>query len=195
MLCSVVTTLVHVEGTFGLALFVANLAVKHLALVLMDIPNVNFESVFSWILSSAVWAWEIFETYKEFMKSVLCLRFVVTATVWFQGGCKGITQNFHNNIFLPQSEQQRPADVIIKLILCRPMVGAHVNFQGIQTFCWFLTNLTVEGYAGVLVNISYMGLKNIWSWKMFSAVATWGPWKHQGDISKSSNEHRNWFYK
>ena len=40
-------TLVHVEGTFGLALFVANLAVKHLALVLMDIPNVNFESVFS----------------------------------------------------------------------------------------------------------------------------------------------------
>ena len=47
MLCSVVTTLVHVEGTFGLALFVANLAVKHLALVLMDIPNVNFKSVLS----------------------------------------------------------------------------------------------------------------------------------------------------
>ena len=47
MLCSVVTTLVHVEGTFGLALFVANLAVEHLALVLMDIPYVNFESVFS----------------------------------------------------------------------------------------------------------------------------------------------------
>ena len=41
------------------------------------------------------------------------------------------------------------------------MVGAHVNFQDIQTFCWFLTNLTVEGYASVLVNISYMGLKNI----------------------------------
>ena len=41
------------------------------------------------------------------------------------------------------------------------MVGAHVNFQGIQTFCWLLTNLTVEGYASVLVNISYMGLKNI----------------------------------
>ena len=74
---------------------------------------------------------------------------------------KEITQNFQNNICLPQSNQQRPADVIIKLILCRPMVGAHVNFQGIQTFCWFLTNLTVEGYASVLVNISYMGLKNI----------------------------------
>ena len=192
MLCSVVTTLVHVEGTFGLALFVANLAVKHLALVLMDIPNVNFESVFSWILSSAVWAWEIFETYKEYMKSVLCLRFVVTAIVWFQGGYKEITQNFHNSICLPQSEQQRLADVIIKLKLCRPMVGAHVNFKGIQTFCWLLTNLTVEGYASVLVNISYMGLKNIWSWKMFSAVATWGPWKHQGDISKSSIEHQNW---
>ena len=56
MLCSVVTTLVHVEGTSGLALFVANLAVKHLALVLMDIPDMNFESVFSRILSSAVWA-------------------------------------------------------------------------------------------------------------------------------------------
>ena len=95
------------------------------------------------------------------MKSVLCLRFVVTATVLFQGGCKEITQNFYNNICLPQSEQQRPADVIIKLILCRPMIGAHVNFKGIQTFCWLLTNLTVEGYASVLVNISYMGLKNI----------------------------------
>ena len=115
MLCSVVTTLVHVEGTFGLALFVANLAVKHLALVLMDIPYVNFESVFSWILSSAVWAWEIFETYKEYMKSVLCLRFMVTATVWFQGGCKEIIQNFQNNICLPQSEHQRLANVIIKL--------------------------------------------------------------------------------
>ena len=56
MLCSVVTTLVHVKGTFGLALFVANLAVEYLALVLMDIPYVNFESVFSRILSSAVWA-------------------------------------------------------------------------------------------------------------------------------------------
>ena len=41
------------------------------------------------------------------------------------------------------------------------MVGAHVNFKGIQTFCWLLTNLTVEGYASVLMNISYMGLKNI----------------------------------
>ena len=47
MLCSVVTTLVHVEGTFGLALFVANLAVEYLALVLMDIPDMNCEGVFS----------------------------------------------------------------------------------------------------------------------------------------------------
>ena len=41
------------------------------------------------------------------------------------------------------------------------MVGAHVHFQRIQTFCWLLTDITVEGFASVFVNVSDVGLKNV----------------------------------
>ena len=38
---SVVVTLVHVQGTFGLALFVADLTVEDFTLVLVDVSYVN----------------------------------------------------------------------------------------------------------------------------------------------------------
>ena len=43
---SVVVALVHVQGTFGLALFVAYLTVEDFTLVLVDVSYVNIESVF-----------------------------------------------------------------------------------------------------------------------------------------------------
>ena len=43
---SVVVALVHVQGTFGLALFVADLTVEDFTLVLVDVSYVNIESVF-----------------------------------------------------------------------------------------------------------------------------------------------------
>lgn len=61
---SVVVALVHVQGTFGLALFVAYLTVEDFTLVLVDVSYVNIESVFPWIMSSTVRAREIFVTYK-----------------------------------------------------------------------------------------------------------------------------------
>ena len=43
---SVVVALVHVQSTFGLALFVAYLTVEDFTLVLVDVSYVNIESVF-----------------------------------------------------------------------------------------------------------------------------------------------------
>ena len=43
---SVVVALVHVQGTLGLALFVAYLTVEDFTLVLVDVSYVNIESVF-----------------------------------------------------------------------------------------------------------------------------------------------------
>ena len=43
---SVVVALVHIQGTSGLALFVAYLTVEDFTLVLVDVSYVNIESVF-----------------------------------------------------------------------------------------------------------------------------------------------------